>query len=272
MLCLVLWGGLLEKRIGALYFLIVYIGAIVGGSIVGTFTHHTEYLSVGASGGISGILGALLCLWILGKINLSLSFFVMNIGLNIVLTMSSSGIDWGAHLGGFAAGLIVCALLDIVEKLNALVFRCKFPEFVKLNSFALLAGFAFYVFKSGQHDPSWQRSPTLAIYAISGVVGLKLLDIVLSRKKGLALVVILFSVANAAVACLLGPMLVKDQCAAGHLFDVVCTNADIAVAALAASICALTIMVCLDALRRGMTDVGFVGATLHAERRRSQGL
>jgi membrane associated rhomboid family serine protease len=85
MLCLVLWGGLLEKRIGPSYFVLIYVCAVIAGGVVSNATHTGPYLSVGASGGISGILGALLCLWILGSIDLTASFFVANIGLNIAL-------------------------------------------------------------------------------------------------------------------------------------------------------------------------------------------
>jgi membrane associated rhomboid family serine protease len=73
-----------------------------------------------------------------GKIDLSWSFFVTNIGLNVVLAASSSRIDWQAHLGGFAAGVICCACLDIIEKALPLMLRCKFPEFAKMNSLSHL--------------------------------------------------------------------------------------------------------------------------------------
>src|SRR5579871_2026620 len=60
MACLVWWGGPLEKRIGTTYFLLVYFASVIAGSLTGIFTSPGVYLSVGASGGVSGILGALL--------------------------------------------------------------------------------------------------------------------------------------------------------------------------------------------------------------------
>jgi membrane associated rhomboid family serine protease len=54
MLCLVLWGGHLEKRVGPAYFLIIYLCAMVFGAIVGNAIHTTPYLTVGASGATSG--------------------------------------------------------------------------------------------------------------------------------------------------------------------------------------------------------------------------
>ena len=101
MLCLALWGGHLERRIGSLYFLIVYACGLAFGAIIGNAIHSTPYLTVGASGATSGILGALLCLWILDKIDLRANFFAINIGLNIAFALSNLRIDWGVHLGGF---------------------------------------------------------------------------------------------------------------------------------------------------------------------------
>jgi membrane associated rhomboid family serine protease len=127
MLCLVLWGGHLERRVGAAYFLVIYACALIFGALVGHFIHTTPYLTAGASGATSGILGALLCLWLLGKLDFPFGFFVINIGLNVVIAFNAR-VDWGVHLGGFAAGLIACAALDLVEKANARLLRCKFPE------------------------------------------------------------------------------------------------------------------------------------------------
>jgi rhomboid protease GluP len=70
MLCLVLWGGLLEKRVGALYFTWIYGAGLVAGALVSDLIHPGPYLSVGASGAISAVLGALLSLRLLGRIAL----------------------------------------------------------------------------------------------------------------------------------------------------------------------------------------------------------
>src|SRR5579864_4011231 len=70
MACLVWWGGPLEKRIGMAYFLLIYFASVIAGALVGIFTSPGLYLSVGASAGISGILGALLCLKLIKRIDL----------------------------------------------------------------------------------------------------------------------------------------------------------------------------------------------------------
>jgi hypothetical protein len=199
MLCLVLWGGHLEKRIGSFYFAVVYLAALIGGGIVSDLTHSGAYLTVGASGAVSGILGALLCLWLLGRVDLAANFFVVNIGLNVVLALSFSRIDWSGHLGGFAAGLISCAVLDLLEKVIAHIFRCKFPEFVKMNGLIVLGAPMVYFVGSKAISPplgaeAWVllAACTMACFAL-----VKALDLLLSMKKGLAAVVIMFSAANA---------------------------------------------------------------------------
>src|SRR5262249_14695598 len=101
MLCLALWGAYLEKRIGACYFTLLYLCSVIAAGLVSNLAHTDQYLSVGASGGISGVLGGLLCLWFLRKIDLSANFFLVNIGLNAVLAFSIDRVDWAAHLGGF---------------------------------------------------------------------------------------------------------------------------------------------------------------------------
>jgi rhomboid protease GluP len=282
MICLALWAGHLEKRAGSFYFLVIYVCALIFGALVSNATHSGPYLMVGASGAISGILGALLCLWILAKVDLSANFFVVNVGLNVALALSASNIDWGAHFGGFAAGMISCALLDVVEKANAMVLRCKFPEFVKMNGFIAACGFALVLLEGtptvlDSRVPGWLQ---ILAYSLACLAAIKLIDFVLSVKKGVAVVVIAFSAANAALAFFAGNALAVE-CAPGHfqtmiqirqLLDLACTNPDLVLEVLAACSFAASIVVYWPWLHRGIADVGFVGASLHAERKRRGGI
>jgi rhomboid protease GluP len=284
MLCLALWGAHLERRVGSFYFIVIYVCALVGGAVVGRYTHADPYLTVGASGGISGILGALLCLWFLGKIDASANFFVVNIGLNVALAFGVTNIDWGAHFGGFVFGLIACASIDLVEKGTPFVLRCKFPEFVKVNALAIV-GFVALVLSPGRPagtpgGDGWELPVGLAL---AGCVAVKACDILLSIKHGLAILVGAFAIANAALVLLVGAAVaVRSACAfhtlpfvgpvGGALIDAACGNLDVTliVAALAAGV--LTLLVYWPELHRGITDVGFVGATLRAERKRRHGI
>jgi membrane associated rhomboid family serine protease len=284
MLCLALWGAHLERRVGPFYFIVIYLCAVIGGAIVGRYTHADPYLTVGASGGISGVLGALLCLWILGKFDTAASFFVVNIGLNVALAFSVKNIDWGAHFGGFAFGLIACALIDLLELANSFLLRCKFPEFVKVNAFLIAAVLAL-VLANGSlaavfGAEGWQL---LLAIAVAAALAVKACDILLSLKHGLVVIVLAFVVVNAAVAWLAGATLaVRWACsfrtvpmigrAEGALLQAACAHLDLTLFGVAVAAAALTLLVYAPELQRGIKDVGFVGATLRAERRRHHGI
>jgi membrane associated rhomboid family serine protease len=281
MFCLALWGAHLERRVGSFYFIVIYVCALIFGAIVSDATHAGPFLMVGASGAISGVLGALFCLWILAKIDLTPNFFVVNIGLNVALALYASSIDWGAHLGGFVAGLIACAVLDLIEKANAHIFRCKFPEFAKLNSLGLLGALALLVF-AGKSIPTSAPETWLAplVYGLACFAGLKLLDILLSIKKGLAAAVIIFAAANGALVFFYFRLLAIN-CASHNLpytlsanamIDFACANKLLTLTILALCASLLTVVLYLPWFYRGIKDVGFIGASFRAERKRQHGI
>jgi rhomboid protease GluP len=281
LVCLVLWGGHLEKRVGSCYFIVIYAGALVGAAIVSSLAHSGPFFVVDASGAISGVLGALAGLWILGKSNLSAEFFAANIGLNIALAFTAPNIDWRAHLGGFIVGMIACGLLDSFEKVISLVLRCKFPEFVKVNGLAAVAGFSAVFLPSRLFELSFHLENRLpwAAYTFGIVALVKFFDVVLSTKKGLAIIVIAFALANAALVFVFASMF-PAYCMFrvieldGHKgFGSICTNQMLSYReGVAVGIFVLTILLYRHELYRGIKDVGFVSATLRAERRRRKGI
>jgi rhomboid protease GluP len=134
MMWLMSFGSILEKRVGTTYFLMIFCAALVFGNFVTVLAQPGPFAGAGASGAVGGILGALVCLQLLGKPAMSpqtlISNIAINIGFNVVL---ASSIGWRTHLGGFTAGLIACAILDLIERFNPVGPNCKFPEFIKLN-------------------------------------------------------------------------------------------------------------------------------------------
>src|SRR5262249_20741222 len=131
---------------------------------------------------------------ILGKIDLPASFFAINIGLNVALAFTARNLDWGAHLGGFVAAMVTVASLDLIEKANAYALRCKFPEFAKMNLLLLMA--ASLLIALDADESAWV---VVLAAGLVGVVAVKLVDVGLSQRKGLAIVAIGFSIANAAL-------------------------------------------------------------------------
>ena len=61
MFLLILWGGHLEKRVGALYFAFVYFSGLLAGAVVSKFTASNGYLLIGASGALAAIFARQLC-------------------------------------------------------------------------------------------------------------------------------------------------------------------------------------------------------------------
>lgn len=200
MLALVLWGPHLERRVGFSNFLLIYLVSLIGGGVV---THEAQpgpFLTVGASGAVSGLLAALFALFVLGESELDATFFLVNFGLNFALSTSVPNVDWRAHFGGFAAGFIVCALLDLSARIESVVLRCKFSEFAKANCYVALAfaGAAAWTIGGAPRDR------TALIVAGGVILGflilVKSIDLLLSVRRGAAWAAVLLASLDAGLA------------------------------------------------------------------------
>lgn len=186
MLCIAAWAGLLEHRLGATYFTFAYLASAIGGGVASLYGHAGAFMTVGASGAISGIVGGLLCLAMLGKMALSPQFFLITIGANVALGARVPNVDWMAHLGGFTAGFAACAILDGVEHINRFWLRCKFPEFVKFGFAGAAVSAAGYL--AFEMPPA--SSDLLRQALVAGVIlisAIKLADLLLAARRGLGL-------------------------------------------------------------------------------------
>lgn len=110
-ICLLAWGVPLERLMGSARLAILLLGSIVTGSIASVLMRQEVFVGAGASGGTSGLLGALFLLWALRVIAMPASFFAINIGLNIAIALFVPGIDWQAHLGGFLGGAALAGVM-----------------------------------------------------------------------------------------------------------------------------------------------------------------
>jgi predicted Zn-dependent protease len=117
MWCLWDLGSLAESLYGHWTFAVVYLLAGVGGSL-GSVIWNPDVLSVGASGAIFGIAGALIASFYLGEFSLpravitgTLRSVVMFVGYNLVFGAMLSRVDNAAHVGGLVTGLILGALI-----------------------------------------------------------------------------------------------------------------------------------------------------------------
>jgi membrane associated rhomboid family serine protease len=107
----ILWvvGGQLESIVGSIRFGIIYLVSLLGGSTASYLFSPFGTYSVGASGAIFGLMGAMI---VVGrKIRIDISQITTLVILNVVLGFVISGIDWRAHLGGLFAGALITWVL-----------------------------------------------------------------------------------------------------------------------------------------------------------------
>ena len=79
------------------------------GSLASSYFASVYSYSVGASGAIFGLFGALA---IVGKrIGADIRSIVVIIGINFVIGFAMGGVDWRAHLGGLIGGVVAAQLV-----------------------------------------------------------------------------------------------------------------------------------------------------------------
>jgi len=99
-------GSILEQVIGHWRFLLLYVVSGIAGS-AGALYWSPNAATVGASGAIFGVLGALLVLERRGHIGTGGQVLGL-IVLNLIITFAySSSISVGGHIGGLIAGILV---------------------------------------------------------------------------------------------------------------------------------------------------------------------
>jgi len=105
MLFLYFIGIMLEPAIGHWNFLVVYMVSLLGGSF-GALLLQPDAVTIGASAACFGALGALIVVAYYRGISIWQSGLGITLVINIVFSLSVSGISIGGHLGGLVAGAI----------------------------------------------------------------------------------------------------------------------------------------------------------------------
>ena len=109
MFALYVLGPQLELVIGRARFLALYLLSALTGSALVYWAAPEFQATVGASGAIFGLMGALLVVAL--KLKVNPQQILMWIGINFVLTLTVSGISWQGHLGGFVGGLLAAGVI-----------------------------------------------------------------------------------------------------------------------------------------------------------------
>jgi membrane associated rhomboid family serine protease len=109
MYSLMVLGNPLEEAFGKNKLFIVFFVSLLTGSLASSYFASVYSYSVGASGAIFGLFGALA---IVGKrIGADIRSIVVIIGINFVIGFAMGGVDWRAHLGGLIGGVVAAQLV-----------------------------------------------------------------------------------------------------------------------------------------------------------------
>jgi rhomboid family protein len=135
-----IFGGNVEDRMGSSSYLIFYLICGLGSGVSQVaFSWGSTIPSIGASGAISGVLGAYIVFFprsrILSLIPLLIIWFTARIpawifiglwfvieflsGLGLLASANSGGIAWWAHVGGFLLGALLAKPFALSERRTA---------------------------------------------------------------------------------------------------------------------------------------------------------
>ena len=134
MLFLMIFGDNIENRIGHFRYLIFYLICGIIASLAHVFVSvsmgsSTLIPSLGASGAISGVLGAYLLLFPKRRVRVVMFYQMMEVpaivaigiwfafqlisGIGVLGDSQGAGVAYGAHIGGFIAGLLLVKFFAI---------------------------------------------------------------------------------------------------------------------------------------------------------------
>ncbi len=124
MLFVVVLGDMLEQAIGHVRFVVIYLLTGIGGSICSMLLELATgqyYSTVGASGAVCGIMGALLVIVILNQGNyghISLKRMLLAIVYMIYTGLQAPMVNNAAHIGGLLSGVLIMAFFSFFRRKN----------------------------------------------------------------------------------------------------------------------------------------------------------
>jgi len=127
MFALTIFGGAIEHRYGKARFIALYLGSGVLGS-ASSLAFSNATLSAGASGAIYGIFGAWLALAIRHRSSPAMGgqirSWVFLIGINLMFSRATPGIDMWAHVGGLVGGFVIGISMELATHVKG---RARLP-------------------------------------------------------------------------------------------------------------------------------------------------
>lgn len=104
MFALYVLGRVVEPALGTVGYIALYFCSIAAGSF-GALLLEPNHFTVGASGAVFGLMGAMVMLQRRSGISIWESGIGALIGLNLLISLTVSHISMGGHLGGLVGGL-----------------------------------------------------------------------------------------------------------------------------------------------------------------------
>ena len=114
--CLALYtlGTPFEVFYGRVRYTLLLLGSLIAGSYASITFNAENQVSVGASGAIFGLFGALL---VVGKrLGADMRSILTLLAINAVIAIAIPNIDWRAHLGGLAGGAVIATLYRLIPQ------------------------------------------------------------------------------------------------------------------------------------------------------------
>ncbi|PZF80943.1 rhomboid family intramembrane serine protease [Jiangella anatolica] len=121
MLALYMLGTQLEPLLGRARFTTLYLLSALGGSAASLLMVSDSYnISIGASGAVYGLFGALFV--VARRLGGDTRSILVVLALNLAFSFTISGIDWRAHLGGLAIGAALAAVYAYAPRENRAIW------------------------------------------------------------------------------------------------------------------------------------------------------
>lgn len=114
MLALWVLGPQLESILGRARYLALYLLSGLAGSVAVYWLSAEFGSTLGASGSVFGLMGALVVIGI--KLGGNVQSLLMWIGINVAITFAVPNVSWQGHFGGLVGGAAIAAVLVFAPK------------------------------------------------------------------------------------------------------------------------------------------------------------
>lgn len=120
MLALWILGPQVEAALGRGRYLALYLLSAVGGSVLAYVVSDPQQASLGASGAIYGLFGAMAVL--VRRLRYDMRPILILLAVNLIFTFTVASISWQAHVGGLVVGAVIAyAMVHAPRERRALV-------------------------------------------------------------------------------------------------------------------------------------------------------